>query len=332
MEVSLEPVRWGVLSTARIGTEKVIPAMVGSELSRVEAVASRDPALALEVKERFGMSRAYGSYDELLADPDLEAVYIPLPNHMHLEWTVAAAEAGKHILCEKPLAMSSADARTMVAACEKGGVKLMEAFMYRLHPFWTEVKRIVDEGEIGELRAIQVAFSYFNDDPTNIRNIPEVGGGALYDIGCYAINASRFLFGAEPSVVKGSLYRDDRLGTDIVTAGLLDFGGGIATFVCSTQAEPDQRVDVYGTEGRLTLEIPFNIPPDRPSRFLHFAGGAPPTDPHVVVHEIAAADPYTVQADAFSRSIRTDTGVPIPVEDAVANAEVIEAIFADATG
>jgi predicted dehydrogenase len=332
MEESLDPVLWGVLSTARIGTERVIPAMASSELSRVVAIASRDPERAAEAKVALGLERAYGSYEEMLADPEIEAVYNPLPNHLHLEWTVAAAEAGKHVLCEKPLAMSSAEARTMIESCERAGVKLMEAFMYRLHPLWTETKRIVDEGEIGELQAIQVAFSYFNDDPTNIRNIPEVGGGALYDIGCYAISASRFLFGSEPTQVKAVLRRDVSLGTDVVTGGLLDFDGRIAGFVCSTQAEPDQRVDVYGTKGRLTVEIPFNIPPDRVTRLLRFAGGTPPTDPHVVVHEIAPADQYALQADAFSRAIRNDTPVPTPVEDAVANLEVIEAIFADATG
>lgn len=330
MEESLTPVRWGVLSTARIGVEKVIPAMAGSELSRAAAIASRDPERAAAIAEALGIEKSYGSYAELLADPDVEAVYIPLPNHMHLEWTVAAAEAGKHVLCEKPLAMTSRDARIMGEACDREGVKLMEAFMYRLHPLWIEVKRMVDEGAIGELRAVQTVFSYYNDDPNNIRNIPEVGGGALYDIGCYAINAARFLVGTEPTTVKGSIHRDEALGTDIVTAGLLDFDGRIATFLCSTQMEPDQRVDVYGTEGRLTVEIPFNIPPDRATRILHFAGGNGPVDPHMVSHEIAAADPYTVQVDAFSRSIRQDSAVPTPVVDAVANLEVIEAIFADA--
>lgn len=330
MEESLTPVRWGVLSTAKIGIEKVIPALVGSRLSQATAIASRDPDRAAEIAEGLGIDKSYGSYADLLADPDIEAVYIPLPNHMHLEWTLAAAAAGKHVLCEKPLAMTSQDARTMGEACDRAGVLLMEAFMYRLHPLWAELKRMVDEGSIGELRAIQTVFSYFNDDPKNIRNIPEVGGGALYDIGCYAINASRFLFGAEPTTVKGSIHRDETLGTDIVTAGLLDFDGRLATFICSTQMEPDQRVDVYGTEGQLTVEIPFNIPPDRATRILRFAGGDAPIDPHVESHEIAAADPYTVQADAFSRAIRQDIAVPTPVEDAVANLEVIEAIFADA--
>lgn len=324
--------RWGVISTARIATEKVIPGMKKSQLSRVDAIASRSLDTAERAAGELGVERAYGSYEELLSDPDVEAVYIPLPNHLHLEWTKAAAAAGKHILCEKPLAMTAGEAREMVEICHSAGVLLMEAFMYRLHPMWVKTKELIDNGAIGEVRAVQTVFSYFNDDPTNIRNIPEVGGGALYDIGCYAINVARLIFGGEPGEVKASVRRDEVLGTDIVTSGLLDFGGRHATFICSTQLEADQHVDILGTEGRLVVEIPFNIPPDRPTRVLQIAGGAPPVDPGVEVHELATADPYTVQADAFSKSIRSGTPVPVAPDDAVANMEVIERIFADAAG
>ncbi len=324
--------RWGVISTARIATEKVIPGMKKSQLSRVDAIASRSLDTAERAAGELGVERAYGSYEELLSDPDVEAVYIPLPNHLHLEWTKAAAAAGKHILCEKPLAMTAGEAREMVEICHSAGVLLMEAFMYRLHPMWVKTKELIDNGAIGEVRAVQTVFSYFNDDPTNIRNIPEVGGGALYDIGCYAINVARLIFGGEPGEVKASVRRDEVLGTDIVTSGLLDFGGRHATFICSTQLEANQQVDILGTEGRLVVEIPFNIPPDRPTRVLQIAGGAPPVDPGVEVHELATADPYTVQADAFSKSIRSGTPVPVAPDDAVANMEVIERIFADAAG
>jgi predicted dehydrogenase len=326
----LEPVQWGVLSTADIGLRKVIPAMQRSELSPVAAISSRSADRAAEAAASLGIARSYGTYEELLADEAIEAVYIPLPNHMHLEWTTKAAEAGKHVLCEKPLAMTAKDARAMVDVCDRAGVRLMEAFMYRQHPLWVETKRLADSGAIGDLQVVDIVFSYFNDDPTNIRNIREVGGGALYDIGCYAINASRMLFGSEPTEVKATVRRDGTMGVDVVTAAILRFGDRTASFVCSTRMEPDQRVDIYGTKGRLTVEIPFNIPPDRPTRIIEMTGGTPPAGPRVEIHEIAVADPYTVQADAFSRALRTGAPVPVPPEDATANLEVIERIFADA--
>lgn len=326
----IEPVRWGVLSTADIGLKKVIPAMQRSELSPVAAISSRSPDRAAEAAAALGIANSHGTYEELLADDAIEAVYIPLPNHMHLEWTVKAAEAGKHVLCEKPLAMTADDARKMVEACDRAGVRLMEAFMYRQHPLWIETKRLVDTGTLGELQVVDVVFSYFNDDPSNIRNIREVGGGALYDIGCYAINASRMLFGEEPTQVKATMRRDEVMGIDVVTAAIMRFGDRTASFVCSTRMVPDQRVDIYGTEGRLTVEIPFNIPPDRPTRLIAVKGGSTSVDPGVSVHEVPMADPYTVQADAFSRALRTDAPVPVPPEDAVANLEVIERILVDA--
>jgi predicted dehydrogenase len=326
----MEPVRWGVLSTADIGLRKVIPAMADADVSRVTAVASRSLETAQHAAAALDIPRAYGSYRELLDDPDIEAVYIPLPNNLHPEWTKAAAAAGKHVLCEKPLAMTSDEAREMITACNEAGVLLMEAFMYRLHPMWLKVRELVDSGAIGEIRSVQTAFSYFNNDPANIRNIPEAGGGALYDIGCYAVNAARMLFGAEPTVVKASMLRDESLGTDVVTSALLDFNGRHATFMCSTQMESDQRVDIHGTEGRIVVEIPFNIPSDRPTRVLQVAGGDPPVAPGIEVHEIPAANPYAVQADAFSRAIRSGSPVPVLPEDAVANLEIIERIFADA--
>ena len=331
MEESLTPVSWGVLSTANIGVEKVIPAMQASDLSRVTAIASRSEENARSVADELGIEKAYGSYEALLADHAIEAVYIPLPNHLHLEWTLAAAEAGKHILCEKPIAMTSHEARRMIDACESAGVLLMEAFMYRLHPMWLKVSELLEAGAIGDLRSVQTTFSYFNDDPSNIRNIPEVGGGSLYDIGCYAVNTARFLFGTEPSEVKGIVLRDPAFGTDIVTSALLDFGDGQSSFVCSTQMEDDQRVVIHGTAGRIVVEIPFNIPPDRPTRVLVFSGGEPPVDPAVETHEIPPANPYTVEADAFSSAVRQGAAsAPVPPEDAVANMEVIERIFADA--
>lgn len=325
-----EPVSWGVLGVAGIAVHKVIPAMQKSELSTVRAIASRSEGKAEEAAAELGIEKAYASYEALLEDRDIEAVYVPLPNHLHAEWTEKAATAGKHVLCEKPLAMSSDQARRMIEVCRDSGVLLMEAFMYRLHPMWVETKHMIDSGVIGELVAIQSFFSYRNIDPSNIRNIADYGGGALMDVGCYQVNVARMLFGAEPNVVKSSIRRDPDFGTDAVTSAVLDFGGRHATFTCSTQLENAQSVQLVGTAGRLEIEIPFNIPPDRPTRLLHFAAGDPPVSPHVEIHEFAAADQYGIQADAFSRAIRDGAPLPTDPEDAVANLIVMERIVANA--
>jgi predicted dehydrogenase len=322
--------RWGVLSTASIGRVKVIPAIQRAPHCEVVAIASRDAALARAVAAELGIATAYGSYDALLADPDVEAVYIPLPNHLHATWAIAAAEAGKHVLCEKPLALTVADAERMIEAADRAGVRLMEAFMYRLHPSWVAVRELVAAGRIGRLTAVQSWFSYFNDDPANIRNIAEAGGGALWDIGCYSVNLSRMLFGAEPDRVEAHVVRDPVSGVDVVTSGMLGFGDGVATFTCSTRAEDDQRVDVYGTSGRISVEIPFNIPPDRPTRILVAAGGDPPVAPNVETLTFDTADPYTVEADAFAVAVLSGGEVPVPPADAVANLRVIEALLAAA--
>jgi len=323
-----EPVRWGVLGCADIAVKKVIPAMRASAASKVIAIASRSPERARATADQFGIPSCHAGYQDLLDDREVEAVYIPLPNHLHAEWAIAAARAGKHVLCEKPMAMTSAKAREMIEAADRAGVKLMEAFMYRLHPLWVEVRRLIGEGAVGELLSVQSFFSYFNDDPNDIRNQVEAGGGALYDIGCYPVNVSRMLFDAEPIDVDAVIRRDPRFGTDVLTSAMLDFGGRHATFTCSTQLEDDQRVHIQGTRGRLVVEIPFNIPNDRPTRITAIAGGDPPVDPGIVVHQVPAADQYGVQADAFSLAVREGTPVPTPPHDAVANLEVIERIFA----
>ncbi|MGH8949341.1 MAG: Gfo/Idh/MocA family protein [Acidimicrobiia bacterium] len=325
-----DPVRWGVIGCADIAVKKVIPAMGGSEVSDVAAIASRSSERARATADSLGIPKSYGSYEELLADREIEAVYIPLPNHLHPKWAIAAAEAGKHVLCEKPMATSTELAVSMVDAAERSGVKLMEAFMYRLHPLWAEVRRLIADGAVGDLRAVQSFFSYHNVDPADIRNRLDAGGGSLHDIGCYPVNVARMLFDSEPSGVSAAIHRDPGFGTDVLTSVVLDFDGRHAAFTCSTQLEDDQRVHIYGTEGRLLVEIPFNIPPDRPTRILSVSGGDPPVDPNVVVHQVAAADQYRMQADAFSRSIRDDTSVPTPPQDAVANIEVMERIFAAA--
>ena len=319
--------RWGILSTASIAREKVIPGIQRADRCRVVALASRDAVRAAEVAREASIPTAHGSYEALLADPNVDAVYIPLPNHLHAEWTIAAARAGKHVLCEKPLALTSADAERMIEVAEAEGVRLMEAFMYRLHPSWIAVRELVASGRIGRLKAVQSWFSYFNDDPANIRNIRAVGGGALYDIGCYSVNLSRMLFGAEPIRVEASILRDPASGVDIVTSGLLEFAGGVATFTCSTRVEDDQRVHVYGTDGRISICIPFNIPPDRPTQIFLSHGGEPPVDPATETITFETADPYSVEAASFAAAILDGGPTPVPPQDAVANLRVIESLF-----
>jgi predicted dehydrogenase len=319
--------RWGILSSANIGLRKVIPGIQKAARCEVVAIASRDVAAARLAAEQLGIPTAHGSYEALLADPEVDAVYIPLPNHLHAQWTIAAARAGKHVLCEKPLALTSTDAGRMVEACEAAGVRLMEAFMYRLHPSWVAVRELVAAGRIGRLRAVQSWFSYFNDDPANIRNIAEFGGGALFDIGCYQVNLSRMLFGAEPTRIEATLERDPVTGTDVLTSAILEFDGGVATFTCSTRTEPDQRVHIYGTNGRISFGIPFNIPPDRPAEVFLTAGGDPPLDPHTETLTFPTADPYTVQAERFAEAVLDGVPTPTPPQDAVANLRVIERIF-----
>lgn len=322
--------RIGILSTANIATEKVIPGMRKADRVEVVAIASRDEPRARAIAGRLGIPKALGSYEALLEDPGVDAVYVPLPNHLHAEWTIAAARAGKHILCEKPLAMTAADAERMVEACRTAGVHLMEAFMYRQHPSWLAVRELVASGRIGRLTAVQSWFSYFNDDPANIRNVLAYGGGALFDIGCYAVNLSRMLFGAEPDHVAAAMRRDPASGVDVVTSAILAFPTGLAAFTCSTRSETDQRVDIYGTDGRISIWIPFNIPPDRPTKIFVTAGGEPPVAPATEELQFDAADPYAVQANRFAEAILDGTPPPVPPEDGVANLRVIERIFAAA--
>ncbi len=316
-------VRWGVLSTANIGTQKVLPAMQRGQYCEITAIASRDLAKARAAAAQLGIPKAYGSYEELLADSEIDAVYNPMPNHLHVPWSIKALEAGKHVLCEKPIALSSAEAQELVdAGRQRPKLKVMEAFMYRHHPQWRRAKQLVDEGAIGELRTIHSFFSYFNADPGNIRNMADIGGGGLMDIGCYNISLSRLIFGAEPRRVLGIVEYDPQFATDRLASGILDFGSGTATFTCSTQLTPYQRVNIYGAEGRVEIEIPFNAPPDQPCRMWHQRRNT--------IEEIVfdICDQYTIQGDLFSQAVLNDTPVPTPIEDAVANMKVIEAVVA----
>jgi len=321
--------RFGILSTARIGLRQVIPAMQRGELTTVAAIASRDLAKAREAAQALGIPRAYGSYEELLADPEIDAIYNPLPNQLHVEWTAKAAEAGKHVLSEKPFSMNVAEAKTLLAVRARTGVKICEAFMIRSAAQWRRVRRLLDEGRIGELRAVNAHFSYHNVNPANIRNKVETGGGGVYDIGCYCIQSARFAFGQGPTRVVATLERDPQLGTDRLASALLEFPAGHAIFTCSTQMIPYQRVHFLGTRGRIEIEIPFNAPNDRPTRlFIDSSGDL--TFKDIATETFPTADQYTLQGDAFARAIRDNAEVPVPLEDSIANMAVIDAIFRSA--
>jgi predicted dehydrogenase len=319
--------RWGILSTANIATEKVIPGIRRAARCEIVAIASRDAATARRVADSLAIPTSHGSYEALLADPEVDAVYIPLPNHLHMEWTIAAVGAGKHVLCEKPLAMTAADAQRMADAARDADVHLMEAFMYRHHPSWVAARELVAAGRIGRLTAIQSWFSYFNDDPDNIRNVLDYGGGALFDIGCYCINLSRMLFGGEPTGVSAAIVRDPASGVDTLTSGILEFEGGIASFGCATQVEDHQRVEIYGTDGRISIGIPFNIPPDRPTEVYVAHGGEPPVAPAIETLTFPTRDPYAAEAEAFAAAVLDGLPTPVPADDAVANMRVIERVF-----
>ena len=322
-------IRWGVLSTAAIGLKKVIPAMQQGQLTTIAAIASRDLSKAKEAAAAHSIPKAYGSYEELLADPDIDAIYNPLPNHLHVPWTIKAAEAGKHVLCEKPISLTVAEAETLLAVRNRTGVKIGEAFMVNSHPQWLRLRELLDEGRIGELRSVLGFFSYFNINPDNIRNKADIGGGALMDIGCYLVHASRFAFGAEPTRVVAAIDRDPQMHTDRLTSAILDFdafAAGQAIFTCSTQLVPYQRIHFLGTKGRIELEIPVNAPPDRPTR-LFIDTGADLFGGGITAETFPVCDQYTLQGDAFSKAVLDGGEVPVPVEDAISNMAVIEAIF-----
>jgi predicted dehydrogenase len=322
-------IRWGVLSTAAIGVKKVIPAMQRGECCTVTAIASRDVSRARESAAALGIAKAYGSYEELLADPEIDAVYNPLPNQLHVPWTIKAANAGKHVLCEKPLSMTVAEAETLLEVRARTRVKIGEAFMIRSYPQWLRVRELLQAGSVGKIRSITGFFSYFNDDPANIRNNMESGGGALMDIGCYLVHASRYAFGGRPKRVVSLIDRDPLMHTDRLTSAILDFEAGQSIFTCSTQLVPYQRIHFLGTTGRIEIEIPFNAPNDRPTK-LFIDDGRDVLGGGVTTETFAICDQYTLQGDVFSKAILEDGEVPVSLEDAIENMAVIEALFKSA--
>lgn len=322
-------IRWAVLGAAKIAREKVVPAMLRAESCEVLGFASRDLARAEAAGAALSLPRAWGSYEDMLADPDVDAVYNPLPNHLHVPLSIQAAAAGKHVLCEKPIAIRAAEAQELIAARDRYGVKIGEAFMARTHPQWLRALELVQQGAVGELRVVSGFFSYNNRDPKNIRNSLAMGGGAMMDIGCYPVTLSRMMFGAEPVGVSALIERHPEFGTDVLSSVLLQFPQGHCVFTASTQIVPYQRMHLLGTKARIEVEIPFNAPVDRPCRLMIDEGGNP-LGSGVRIEELPVADQYTIQGELFSRAILDDGPVPVSLEDGLANMKCIEAIFESA--
>ena len=325
----MEKVHWGILGAANIAVKKVIPAMQSGNFCEITAIASRNLEKATQIANDLDIPKSYGSYEELLNDAEIEAVYIPLPNNLHTEWTTKAAEAGKHVLCEKPLGLNADEVSKLIEIRNNTGVKIQEAFMVQTHPQWLEVRNLIRAKRIGDLQMISGFFSYFNDDKSNIRNKTEMGGGALMDIGCYCINLSRFIFESEPKRVSSLIKRDENTGIDKLTSALLDFPNGQSTFTCSTQLVPYQRIQFFGTKGRIEVEIPVNIPPDTPTR-IFIDDGKDLYGKNIETIEFPAADQYSIQGDLFSKAIRENIEQAISLEDSFANMATIDAVFRSA--
>src|SRR5215467_5892548 len=321
-------IRWGVLGAANIAVKKVIPAMQQGEWCEVTALASRDVEKARSFAGELGISKAYGSYDELLRDPDIDAIYNPLPNHLHVPWSIKAAEAGKHVLCEKPIALNALAASQLLQARDRTGVKIEEAFMVRTHPQWLKVRELLDQGRIGQVRSVAGHFSYNNPDPANIRNMAEIGGGGLMDIGCYMILFARLVFQDEPQRVAGLIQEDAATRTDVLTSALLDFPQGQASFTCGTRMTPFQRFHIIGSVGRIEVQIPVNAPPDRACRIL-VDDGSDLFGASAEIIEFEICDQYTIQGDLFSRSIRESPNqeAVMCLEESIKNMAVIDAVF-----
>lgn len=323
--MDLQKVRWGILSTARIGINSVIPALLQGKHSEIAAIASRDSEKARQAAEQFNIPKYYGSYQELVDDPEIDAIYNPLPNHLHVPWSEKAIRAGKHVLCEKPLSGKLGETLHLVEIAQMHpSIKVMEAFMYRFHPQWTLVRQMIADGKIGELRSVVSRFSYFNENPDDYRNNPEFGGGGLLDIGCYNISIARWLFGKEPEKVSGSIDPDPHFGVDRLASGLLTFDKGTSVFTCGTQMFPDQEAVITGTSGQIRLSKPFNPHPAKPA-VIEFENAHGRKN-----IETEPADQYMLMTEAFSLSILNDTAVPTPLQDAVDNMKVIDAVIRSA--
>jgi len=318
-------VKWGIISTAKIGANQVIPAMQKCSNLEIAAIASRDAVAARKMSEKLGIPKYYDNYLELLDDPEIDAIYNPLPNHLHYEWTKKAIERGKHVLCEKPMTLRKQEIDELILLRDRKNVKVGEAFMVHTHPQWVDAVKRIRDGELGKLRAIQGFFSYYKTDPTNIRNIFEYGGGAMWDIGCYPIHTSRFVFGEEPKRVISLVERDPDLKIDRLGSVILDFPSGQCIFTVSTQLVAYQKMMFFGTEKRLGIEVPFNAPNDRECNIYVTDGDLFESNKQQISFEIC--DQYQIQGERFSEAIIHNSEVPVSLEDAIKNTAVIEAVF-----
>lgn len=319
-------IKWGVLGNAGIARNYVIPGMQAGDYSEISGIASRDIKKSKKTAENLGIENAYGSYEELLADKSIDAVYIPLPNHLHVEWSIKAMEAGKHVLCEKPFALTVSDVKKAIETRDRCGVKIGEAFMVRSHPQWLKAREITSSEDFGKLRAVQGFFSYSNFDPLNIRNSysSEMGGGGIWDIGCYPVNTSRFLFREEPVRVVAAMEYDQKLRIDRLASAILEFPGGQATFICSTQISPYQRMLAVGTKKHIEIKIPFNSPSTFPTEIYYDDSNIEEKERYKIT--IDTCHQYTLQGDSFSKAIIEDTNVPVPLEDTLKNTAVLTAL------
>ena len=319
--------RWGVMSTANIAQIALIPAIKQSTFGALEVVASRDIEKARSVAGSFGIDRVVGSYEALLEDPNIDAVYIPLPNSLHAEWTIRAAEAGKAVLCEKPLGLSTEEVTRQIEACTKYNVSLMEGFMYRFHPQTRRVQELLATRAIGEVRHVHAHLSVNimrTLDESNIRYRDSLGGGALLDMGCYTVNIARMIFGGEPKRLFGRLDVDLALGVDTSAAGILEFAEGIATISCSFGADGQGSYRIVGTDG--TIEAPRGIIPGLGTRAPEGLVVVIDADGNRREEIFAPVNQYSKMVDAFSEAVLNKRSVPLPPEDSLNNIKVLEAL------
>lgn len=326
----MRKIQWGILSTANIGIKRVIPAILSGERGLVAAIASRDASRAAEVAARFSIPRSYGSYEALLTDPAIDAIYNPLPNHLHVEWTVKALNAGKHVLCEKPLGISATETQVLIDARDRSQKRVIEAFMVRHHPQWHRVRELVRAGRIGSIRSIQSAFMFTVLDPNNVRNQAQLGGGALYDVGCYPLVTARYIFGVEPARAIALINRDAHLGVDTLTGGLLEFpGGGQLVFSCAFRAAAYQRVTILGSDGRIDMPVPFTPAKDMACRIV-IDSGKNLDGTSAEFEDFPAVDQYALQCDAAATAFLGETPQEFPIEDGIATMRVIDALYRSA--
>lgn len=320
-----EKINWGILGAAAIAKDQLMPAIKQSTNSNLMALASREIEKAKIIAEANNIPKCYGSYDELLNDPQIDAVYIPLPNHLHMEYTIKAIQKGKHVLVEKPICLKSNDVEEIIKVMNDfPQVKVMEAFMYKLHPQWIKVKELITDGAIGKLKFIQSSFSFFDDNPKSIVNTKEYGGGSLYDIGCYPVSVSRFLFDDQPKLICANMEIDPNLGIEVTTNCILEFENGRSQFFSSIRMKDNQNVKIFGTEGIIELVLPFNPLPNKQAEIILIKNETKE------IIKVDSCNQYEIEVSLFSKSIIENTEPPVSIYDSLNNMLVIDKIFESA--